>query len=344
MTILITGGNGFVMSNLVLHWLSTDPSERAVILDSSAPDPLLRRFLAPVLDRVSWVQASILDPAAWAPALAGRGIDRVVHGATVTPHAYVAADGMRHDPERDNPRRIMEVNLMGTVALLDWARAVPGLARFLLVSTGSVYGDEGPEVPGEPLPEEGWVAPATLYGISKHAAEMVARRYGELYALPVVSVRLASVYGPMDRYTEARHVRCMPWRVAHLALAGEELRAASYQAVGDWIHAGDVAAAIALLLRAPAPRHPVYNIGAGRAETVGTLIALARERLPVSARETTEDPNLPGDPARRAGQWGAYDIGRLRDELGWQPAPLRQRLQEYIEWISEFEPETVKQG
>ncbi|MFO1060618.1 MAG: NAD(P)-dependent oxidoreductase [Dongiaceae bacterium] len=342
MTILITGGNGFVMSNLVLHWLAGDPGERAVILDSSAPDPLLRRFLAPVLDRVDWVQASILEPQAWAPALAGRGIDRVVHGATVTPHAYVAADGTRHDPEREDPRRILEVNLMGTVALLDWARAVPGLARFLLVSTGSVYGDEGPAIPGAPLPEEGYVAPTTLYGISKHAAELATRRYGEIYGLPATAVRLASVYGPMDRYTAARHVRCLPWRVAHLALAGEELRAASTEAVGDWIHAGDVATAIALLLRAPAPRHPVYNVGSGRAETIGGLIAAAREVLPLTARETAEDPNLPGDPARRGGQWGAYDIGRLRDELGWQPAPLRQRLREYIDWIRAFEPETVR--
>jgi nucleoside-diphosphate-sugar epimerase len=342
MTILITGGNGFVMSNLVLHWLASDPAERAVILDSSAPDPLLRRFLAPVLDRVAWVQASILEPAAWAPALAGRGIDRVVHGATITPHAYVAADGTRRDPERENPRRILEVNLMGTVALLDWARAAPGLRRFLLVSTGSVYGDEGPAEAGAPLPEEGYVAPTTLYGISKHAAELVARRYGEIDGMPVTAVRLASVYGPMDRVTEARHVRCLPWRVAHLALAGEELRAASYDAVGDWIHAGDVAAAIALLLRAPAPRHPVYNVGSGRAETIAGLVAAARAVLPVTARETAEDPNLPGDPARRAGQWGAYDITRLRQELGWQPAPLGQRLREYIDWIREFEPETVR--
>jgi nucleoside-diphosphate-sugar epimerase len=344
MTILITGGNGFVMSNLVLHWLATDSAERAVILDSSAPDALLRRFLAPVLERVRWVQASILEPASWAPQLDGLGIDRVVHGATITPHAYVAADGMRRDPERENPRRIMEVNLMGTVALLDWARAAEGLGRLLLVSTGSVYGDEGPDVPGAPLPEEGYVAPTTLYGISKYAAEMLAHRYGELYGLPVTSVRLATVYGPMDRYTEARHVRSMPLRVAHLALAGEELRASSYEAIGDWIHAVDVASAIALLLRTPAPRHRVYNVGSGRAETIGTLIALAREKRPVAARETDEDPNLPGDPGRRAGQWGAYDISRLADELGWRPATLRRRLHEYMDWIGAFEPETVRRG
>jgi nucleoside-diphosphate-sugar epimerase len=171
---------------------------------------------------------------------------------------------------------------------------------------------------------------------------MVVRRYGELFGLPVVSVRLASVYGPMDRITGARHVRCMPWLVTHLALAGEELRANAYDVVGDWIHAGDVAEAVARLLRAPALRHAVYNVAYGRAETIGNLIAIAAEKLPLKARQAPKpEANLVGDPDRRRGQWGAYDISRLREEFGWEPAPLRQRVHEYIDWIRAFEPEFV---
>ena len=70
--------------------------------------------------------------------------------------------------------------------------------------------------------------------------------------MPSASVRLSAVFGPMDRETRSRHVRCVPWLIAHLAIAGEELRVSAYDAVGDWIHASDVAEAITRLLRAPA--------------------------------------------------------------------------------------------
>ena len=345
MTILVTGGNGFVMSNVVRHWLESDPAEDVVILDAAPADDIARRFFAGVASRIEWSESSILDRDHWAPLLAGCGITRIVHGATLTPHPFVAADGMPRDPEREGPQRIIDVNLMGTVALLEWARSLPGLQRFLYVSTGSVYRDDGPAEHGRPLPEDGYVGPTTLYGISKYAAEMVVQRCSELFGLSVVSVRLASVYGPMDRETSSRHVRCMPWKVAHLALAGEELRANAYDGVGDGIHAADVAAAIALLLRAPAPRHPVYNVASGRAETIGTLLAIAGEKLPVKARQCARsEANLVGDPDRRQGQWGAYDIARLSGELGWRPAPLRQRFHDYIDWLREFEPEAVKPG
>jgi UDP-glucose 4-epimerase len=334
MTLLVTGGNGFVMSNLVRHWLESDPVERVVVLDSDEPDAMAERFFAPVRDRLQWVRGNIVDHASWAPKLAGLGITRIVHGAAVTPHPFTAADGTRRDPEREDPRRVMLVNLTGAVELLEWARTVPDLRRFVYVSTGSVYGDDGPEDPGLPLPEEGYVDPTTLYGISKYAAELVVRRYGQLFGMPSVSVRLGAVYGPMDRATSSRHVRCTPWLVTHLALIGQELRVAAYDGIGDWIHATDVAEAITRVLRAGSLRHPVYNISYGEPESVASLVAITAEKVPLTAREARRaEANIVCDPDRRHGQWGAYDTSRLRDELGWTPVPLRQRVHEYIDWL-----------
>jgi len=90
---------------------------------------------------------------------------------------------------------------MGTVAALDWARTQPKLRRFVYVSSGSVYRNHGPDRPGEPLPEDGYVMPRRLYAISKFASELITERYAELFGLPIASVRLSSVYGPMDRAT-----------------------------------------------------------------------------------------------------------------------------------------------
>lgn len=338
MTVLVTGGNGFVMSNFVRHWIESDPAERVVVLDSTPADRAAREFFAPIADRICWVQASILKPDAWASQVAREEITHVVHGATLTPHPYVEADGSTRDPEREGPRRIFDVNVMGTVELLEWARSLRSLQRFLYVSTGSVYSNEGPKTEGAPLPEEGYVDPTTLYGISKYASELVVRRYGQLFGLPLLSVRLSSVYGPMDRETSSRHVRCVPWLVTHLALAGEELRVSAYDGVGDWIHAADVAEAIARLLRAPVLRHSTYNVAYGRAETVKTLVEITAEKIPVRSRPSSKhEANVVCDPDRRRGQWGAYDISRLRDELSWEPIPLRQRMHDYIDWLRENE-------
>jgi len=142
----------------------------------------------------------------------------------------------------------------------------------------------------------------------------------------------------MDRETESRHVRCVPWLVAHLALAASELRVTSYDCVGDWIHVTDVAEAITRLLLAPGLRHSAYNVGYGRAETVRKLIDVVSEIVPLEHRASGRaDANVICDPERRQGQWGAYDISRLREELGWEPAPLRQRMHEYIGWLRQNE-------
>jgi nucleoside-diphosphate-sugar epimerase len=328
MALLVTGANGFVMGNLVRAWLESEPAGRVVALDRDPPDAAVTEFLAPVAAGVAWVVADLREPgcAAALPA----GIDAVVHGAAVTPFPYIDADGTRRDPERDNPADILAVNVGGTLALLDWARAVPGLRRLVNVSSGAVY---GPARGAAPLREEDATAPQSLYAITKLTAEMAVRRYAELYGLPAVTVRLSAVFGPLDRATSARHVRSAPWQAVHLALAGETLVADDESAVGDWLHAADAAAAIVSLLHAPL-RHGLYNVASGGVETLGGLLAAVAAETgarvgPAGARGA----NVTGDAGRRAGSWGGYGIGRITAELGWRPRPLRHGIAEYLGWL-----------
>ena len=152
-------------------------------------------------------------------------------------------------------------------------------------------------------------------------------------------MRLSGVYGPMDRVTESRDVRCVPNRIAHMALAGETIRVKDADGVGDWIHAGDVAEALRLLLRAPAPAHPVYNIAYGAAVTIGDLISIVAEHVPGTRWEVVGDgnANIMHDAQRRLGRWGAYDISRLADGHGWRPRPLAEAMHDYIDWIAAHE-------
>jgi UDP-glucose 4-epimerase len=336
MTLLITGATGFVMSVLGRHWLDANPGEKLVILDAAAPDAAALRYFACVADRLDVVVADVTQPEMWAKALS-RDITHIVHGATVTPLSRgTAAEAMR-EPEAENPHRIIEVNVMGTVAVLEWARTLQRPPRFLYVSSGAVYKHHGPDRPGEPLPEDGYVMPRRLYGISKLTSELITERYGDLFGLPTASVRLSSVYGPMDRVTASRNFRHVPNRIAHMAVEGvKRLRVNTLDAVGDYIHAEDVARAISALLRAPALRYSTYNIAAGTTATLGELVAWAAEKAPGFHADLVadEEADILQDATLRDGMWGAYDISRISAETGWKPRPVREALHAYMDWIA----------
>ena len=334
MALLITGGTGFVMSVLARHWVERNPEDGVVILDRSPLDAAARQHFAPVADRVVLITAD-LTRAGWERALAGHAITRIVHGATVTPLSRGTAAEARRDPEAEQPAHIMDVNLMATVRVLEWARRLPDLQRFLYVSSGAVYRNNGPDWPGEPLPEDGYVMPLRLYGISKFASELVVNRYAELFALSAASVRLSSVYGPMDRVTASRDFRHVPNKVAHLALAGRVIRANTLDGVGDYVHSGDVAEACTRLLLAPQLHHRVYNIASGVATTTAELVAYAAEKIPGTRAEIVpaEEADILQDASLRDGMWGAYEISRIVSEVGWRPRPVREALHDYIDWI-----------
>jgi nucleoside-diphosphate-sugar epimerase len=232
------------------------------------------------------------------------------------------------------------VNVMGTVHALELARTLPNLTRLIHVSTGSVYGDEGP-ADASPLPEEGYVRPfpTTLYPITKLAGELIAARYKALFGLPLVVVRLASVYGPMDRWTPGRDYACDPNVLVHKAIAGEPVGIAGAEGVGDWIHAGDVATALTGLLEAQDLAHEVYNIASGEAVTLARLADLVAEAVPgFNWHEASAGKaDIKGNPARQQGAWGAYDISRIRADTGWQPRPLGEALADYVAWVRDYE-------
>jgi UDP-glucose 4-epimerase len=337
MTLLVTGATGFVMSVLARQWLDADPAEQVVVLDAAPLDAAARRYFAPVRERLRVVVADVTQPQTWRDALAGNDITRIVHGATITPISRGTVAEARREPEAENPARIVDVNVMGTVAVLDWARTLPRFERFIYVSSGAIYKHHGPDRPGEPLPEDGYVMPRRLYGISKLASELITERYGDLFGLSTASVRPSSVFGTMDRVTATRNYRHVPNRIAHMALEGvKRLRVNTLDGVGDYIHAEDVAAAIISLLRAPRLRYSAYNIAAGVTSTVGELVRWAAQKAPGFDAEIvpSEQADIVMDPTLTDGMWGAYDISRIANETGWRPRPVRQALHDYMEWLA----------
>lgn len=337
MTLLVTGATGFVMSVLGRHWLDADPAARLVVLDAAPLDAAALRYFALVAERLTVIVADVTRPQHWHAALAGHDITHVVHGATITPLSRGTAAEAKREPEAENPGRIIDVNVMGTVAILEWARMQPQIERFIYVSSGAVYKHHGPDRPGEPLPEDGYVMPRRLYGISKLASELITERYGDLFGLSTASVRPSSVYGTMDRVTASRNYRHVPNRIAHLALDGvKQVRVNTLDAVGDYIHVEDVARAIVSLLHAPQLRYSAYNIACGTTASIGDMIGWAAEKVPGFRAEIVppERADILQDPALKDGMWGAYDISRIAGETGWKPRPMREAMHAYMDWLA----------
>jgi UDP-glucose 4-epimerase len=336
MTLLVTGAAGFVMSVVARHWLEVDPDARLVLLDSAPLDAAAERYFAPFRSRMKVVTADVARPDQWLRALEGEAIRHVVHGATVTPISRGTASEARSEPEAAAPGRIIDVNIMGTVAILDWARSLSVKPRVIYVSSGAVYKHHGPDRPGEPLPEDGYVMPRRLYGISKLASELITERYGDLFGIESTSVRLSSVYGTMDRITASRNHRHVPNRIAHMAVQGVRcVRVNTLDAIGDYLHAEDAARAIVGLLKVPALRYSAYNVAQGEATSIAELVQWAAEKKPGFHAQVTpaSEADILQDPGLRDGMWGAYDISRVAVETGWRPRPVREALHAYMDWI-----------
>jgi UDP-glucose 4-epimerase len=234
---------------------------------------------------------------------------------------------------------VLNANVIGTAHALDWARRRKNPGRFINVSTGSVYADSVPEQKDRffPLPEDGYLGPIALYDISKYSGELIALRFKQIYKMDLATIRLSTVFGPMDRQTPARNVRNIANRVAHAAAEGRVLRSTSAEAVGDYIYAPDVAEAIRLMLTAPqdALKHDIYNVACGITASVQDLVGQAAVVAPGFKMEIVDGVNVDiiASAERRTGKWAAYDIARARRDFEWRPRPLARALGDYIDWL-----------
>jgi UDP-glucose 4-epimerase len=351
--LLVTGGSGFVLSNVVHGWLESDASATAVIMDlARAWDGAAQSFLREYLDdgRLAYHEGSVSDPAGWASLASAQGtaFTHIVSGAAITP---TRAD------EEAGAENIMAVNLFGCINALEFARTNAALQRFVFVSSDAVY-----EYPGLVRPLlDGETPPSTmgLYCLSKYAGENAVARWAELYGMDACCVRFADVYGRLDRNTGARNRHNAPYWVCEAAAAGEPVvvRGDLDDLGWDYVAAPDVADALVALLRgANRPKLPVYVIGIGRPvphrELLEAVFAATDGDSPTIDQlvERGAVVQLPSDdPAVPANDGGAvhlaalptphplreqsYDISPLFDEFGWKPRLLAEAVSDYMSWL-----------
>ncbi len=314
MTILVTGGAGFIGSNFVLDWLA-NAGETVINLDALTYAGNLDNLATLVGDeRHVFVHGSIGDfdlvsrllaehqPRAIVNFAAESHVDRSIHG----------------------PGDFIQTNIVGTFQLLEATRAYWGALtgeerenfRFLHVSTDEVYGSLAKDDPA--FSETHRYEPNSPYSASKAASDHLVRAYHHTYGLPVLTTNCSNNYGPYH-FPE----KLIPL-VIHNALAGQPLPIyGDGQQIRDWLYVKDHCSAIRRVLEA-GRLGETYNVGGWNEKAnlavVDTLCAILDELQPrgdgLSYRaQVTFVKDRPGHDRRYA-----IDASKLERELGWKPA------------------------
>jgi UDP-glucose 4-epimerase len=294
MRCLVTGGAGFIGSNLVDALLARGDEVTVVDDLSTGHRANLEGALA---GGAELAELDIRDAAALAALAAERRPETVFHLA-----AQIDVRKSIEDPAFD-----AAVNVGGTANVLDAARGA-GPARVVFVSTGgAIYGEgEGQQLP---LDESTAIAPMSAYGQSKYAAEGYLALYERLYGLSTIALRLGNVYGPrQDPLGEAGVIAIFCGKLK----AGEPpLIFGDGTQTRDYLYVGDVV--VAALAAAQSTVTGPVNLGTGR-ETSVLDLAVALGRLGGGGGFEPEFA------AARAGevQRISLDAGRAERELGWR--------------------------
>ena len=336
-TILVTGGAGFIGANFVLDWLATERTP-VVNLDQLTYAGNIGN-LAGVKDdaRHVFVKGDINDRALVFKLLREHRPQAIVHFAA---ESHV-------DRSIHGPADFVQTNVVGTFALLEEARAYwSSLAqpeksrfRFLHVSTDEVYGSLGPADPA--FTETTQYAPNSPYAASKAASDHLVRSFHHTYGLPTVTTNCSNNYGPFQ-FPE----KLIPLMIVN-AVAGKPLPVyGDGKNVRDWLYVGDHCEAVRLALKR-GRLGETYNIGGNAEKTnlevINALCAILDELRPNPliahhASLITPVPDRPGHDRRYA-----MDAGKIRSELGWQPrerfdSGLRKTVEWYLghmKWVDE---------
>ena len=345
MTILVTGGAGFIGSNFVLDWLAGS-NEAVVNLDALTYAGNVHN-----LDSLRgnphhiFVHGDIGDAALVGRLLAENQPRAVLHFAA---ESHV-------DRSIHGPGAFVQTNIVGTFQLLEAIRAYWGALepeakaafRLLHVSTDEVFGSLAKDAPAftETHPYE----PNSPYSASKAASDHLVRAWHHTYGMPVLTTNCSNNYGPYH-FPE----KLIPLMIVN-ALAGKALPVyGDGLQVRDWLYVKDHCSAIRRVLEAGRPGE-VYNVGGWNEkpniEIVKTVCALLDEMRPKAdgqpySTQITYVKDRPGHDRRYA-----IDASKIQRELGWQPAEtfetgIRKTIAWYLanpDWVAHVQSGAYRQ-
>lgn len=308
--VFVTGAAGFIGSHVSEALLAR--GDRVFGLDNFDPfydRRIKERNLATLSANPSFslLEGDIRDASALARWGEGFPPDALIHLA--------AKAGVR--PSVADPIGYADVNIQGTIRMLEWARErkVP---KILFASSSSVYGGN----PKIPFSEDDFVDhPVSPYAATKKGGELLCHTYCHLYGMNVVALRFFTVYGPRQRPEMAIH------KFTRRILEGKEIDLyGDGTSRRDYTYIDDIVSGVLGAMDAP-PGYRVYNLGESATISLSALVGLIEKACGKPAVQRFR-PSQPGDvPVTYA------DITRARTEIGYDPRiPIGRGVSRFVEW------------
>lgn len=312
MTILVTGGAGFIGSNFIFHMLNTYPHYRIICLDKLTYAGNLST-LAPLMNNINFrfIKCDICDRNAVYRFFEQERPDIVINFAA---ESHV-------DRSIENPAIFLQTNVLGAAVLMDACRAY-GVSRFHQVSTDEVYGDLPLDRPDLFFSEATPINASSPYSGSKASADLLTLAYHRTYRLPVTISRCSNNYGPYH-FPE----KLIPLMIINalnskpLPVYGEGIN------VRDWLYVEDHCKAIDLIIHY-GKIGEVYNIGGHNEMRNIDIVKLICRELGKPESLITYVEDRKGHDLRYA-----IDPAKIHRELGWLPqTKFADGLKKTIEW------------
>lgn len=317
MTIIVTGGAGFIGSNFIFYELKNHPDDRIVCLDKLTYAGNLET-LEPVMDEPNFrfVKADIADKEAVEKLFEEEKPDIIVNFAA---ESHV-------DRSIEDPGIFLKTNIIGTQVLMDACRKY-GVKRYHQVSTDEVYGDLPLDRPDLFFTEETPIHTSSPYSSSKAGADLLVLAYYRTYGLPVSISRCSNNYGPYH-FPE----KLIPLMISR-ALADESLPVyGKGENIRDWLYVEDHCAAIDLVMR-NGREGEVYNIGGHNEKSNLDVVKTILKKLNKPESLITFVTDRPGHDMRYA-----IDPTKIHNELGWLPkTKFEDGIELTIKWYLENE-------
>ena len=296
---MVTGGTGFIGHRIVRKLL--EQGEEVVCFDLAPP----RANLTPYLDRIQLYRGDVTQLPHLLEAINDHQVHKIIHMAALLPP----------DTE-ERPHYAMQVNIGGTNNVFEAARWT-GVQRVVYASSIAVYGVQ--ETFGQrPINEDDINDPINTYGMTKSVNDFSAKRYIDRYGLDIRGIRICTVFGH-GRVTGMTGM--IGGLMVSLPAVGQPVSMQFHQdEPSPMIHAEDAAEIFVRVALAETLNHRVY-ISGGTLATIKDMADTVRSFIP-EANITTGDQSVP--------HVYLVDNSRMLADIGYEIAPLRQRVLEHI--------------
>jgi UDP-glucose 4-epimerase len=293
MRVLVTGGAGFIGSNLVQVCVAA--GERVRVLDDLSTGR--RKNLASFAQDIELIEGSVADPEACLRAVAGC---EVVYHLAALPSVTLSVE---------DPVRTHRANTLGTLALLSAARSA-GVRRVVYAASCAVYGSGGCEPRREELPPD----PLSPYAVQKYTGELYCQQFARLYGLETVALRYFNVFGPRQD-PASLYAAAIPIFMGAIRRGEPPTIYGDGLQTRDFIYVKDVVEAnLAAARGGPESSGQVFNVGRGEQRSLLEIVDLISKVLGSAAVQPYFLPSRAGDV--RTSQ---ADIHKIERTLGWRP-------------------------